>query len=210
MIKKLSWFGILYTIFLIVGGIILITTNKRDFFYLMNGYYSSISDELFAWITWLGHGSVFIIAIIITGFKKYSNIMLGLFCFLLSSGLAQFLKKVVFSGTLRPSKYFENDAGLHFVEGVKLHSYHSFPSGHAASAFSLAVFLTLISRNARWGLLWGLLALITAYSRVYLSQHFFEDIYVGSMVGVFSSVIIFILFERKLSSSEKWSKGLIK
>ena len=33
------------------------------------------------------------------------------------------------------------------------------------------------------------LALLGAYSRVYLSQHFFEDIYAGSFVGLIAALI---------------------
>jgi membrane-associated phospholipid phosphatase len=42
-------------------------------------------------------------------------------------------------------------------------------------------------RSLRAGLF--LLALIAAYSRVYLSQHFFEDIYAGSFVGLIAALV---------------------
>lgn len=210
MMHRVKWFGMIYLTFFVLGLAILIGTDKRDFHYWLNGYYSNISDELFSWITWLGHGMIFIVVILVTGLKRYANIILGLAAFLLSSGLAQFMKKILFPGALRPVKYFENEGGLHFVEGVKLHSMHSFPSGHAASAFALALFITLVSKNERWGILWCFMALITAYSRVYLSQHFFEDILAGSIIGVFSTWLVFILWEKKLNTSKRLSKGLLK
>ncbi|MGC8802879.1 MAG: phosphatase PAP2 family protein, partial [Bacteroidales bacterium] len=84
----------------------------------------------------------------------------------------------------RPVKYFEKMADLHLVEGVKLLTSHSFPSGHAASAFALCLSLAIILKKCGWQVLMFLLALVIAYSRVYLSQHFMVDIWVGSAIGI--------------------------
>ncbi|RZK40560.1 MAG: phosphatase PAP2 family protein, partial [Hymenobacter sp.] len=72
---------------------------------------------------------------------------------------------------------------LHIVEGVVMGTLKSFPSGHSTSAFSVFLLLTLLVKNKRWGYVFLLLAAAAAYSRVYLAQHFVEDVYAGSLLG---------------------------
>ncbi|MCA1759425.1 MAG: phosphatase PAP2 family protein, partial [Bacteroidales bacterium] len=67
----------------------------------------------------------------------------------------------------------------------------SFPSGHTATAFSVFLMLALITKN-RWGklaLFFG--AVVVAYSRVYISQHFLVDITAGSIISVLLMVLSF-------------------
>ena len=74
-------------------------------------------------------------------------------------------------------------ADLHFIDGVNLHSNFSFPSGHSTAAFSTFFFLALIARKPILQVMLFSVGLLVAFSRVYISQHFFEDIYVGGIIG---------------------------
>ena len=73
-----------------------------------------------------------------------------------------------------------------------MHSFHSFPSGHTAVAFGLFCLLALISSNKMIGVVCFFIALFVAFSRVYLSQHFFLDIYIGSLIGVVATVLSYL------------------
>jgi membrane-associated phospholipid phosphatase len=54
-------------------------------------------------------------------------------------------------------------------------------------------------------------ALMVGYSRMYLSQHFFEDVTVGSVVGVMVTVIWLSYIDRKkFINSPRWNQGLLK
>ena len=67
-------------------------------------------------------------------------------------------------------------------DGEHRRSNASFPSSHAANAFALAWVLT-----ARWKRLgWGFfpVAILVAYSRMYLNRHFLSDVVVGAAVGM--------------------------
>ena len=66
--------------------------------------------------------------------------------------------------------------------------YASMPSGHATTAFAVAVALGALWPRAR-PLLW-LYALVIALSRVIIAAHYPSDVIVGACVGGFTAVII--------------------
>ena len=88
------------------------------------------------------------------------------------------------------------------VNGVDLAGFHSFPSGHALSAFALFFCLLFISKNHFMKIVYFSLAGIAAYSRVYLSQHWLIDIYVGSIIGVCFSLLMYVVFYH----TQKWKQ----
>jgi membrane-associated phospholipid phosphatase len=84
---------------------------------------------------------------------------------------------------------------IHTVRGVELHTAYSFPSGHTATAFTIFL-LACILLNKRWVLAVGFTyALLVAYSRVYLAQHFPLDLGGGMIAAVFA-VLLSILVQR--------------
>ncbi|HKL96023.1 MAG TPA: phosphatase PAP2 family protein, partial [Paludibacteraceae bacterium] len=86
----------------------------------------------------------------------------------------------------------------HQVDGVTLHQMFSFPSGHTATVFSLMLALTLIFHKKTWlSFVFFMLAFITAYSRIYLSQHFAEDVLFGSFIGVSMTLVAYWLYQRQ-------------
>jgi membrane-associated phospholipid phosphatase len=114
------------------------------------------------------------------------------------SNLAVFIgKHMIFYEAYRPSKYFElyEKYKLHLVQGVSLHSLHSFPSGHTTTAFTLFIMLAFLVRNNSLKFLCFIVALLTGYSRIYLSQHFLVDVLVGSVIGVTSVLITWHLLD---------------
>jgi membrane-associated phospholipid phosphatase len=111
----------------------------------------------------------------------------------------------------RPKLYFKDQLGrIHFVKGVDILSLHSFPSGHTVTAFMLAVLFTYWSKNKAWGLVFLLIACLVGYSRMYLSEHFFEDVTAGSVLGVILTVIwLYWLDNKKFIQAPKWQRGLL-
>ena len=47
------------------------------------------------------------------------------------------------------------------------------------------------------GTVYLLLGLVAAWSRIYLAQHFFIDVYVGSIIGTTTSLLLYVIFEQK-------------
>ncbi|MBK7084793.1 MAG: phosphatase PAP2 family protein [Flavobacteriales bacterium] len=93
---------------------------------------------------------------------------------------------------------------LYLVDGVTMHHHFSFPSGHATAAFSMCLALAVIDGQRRTGWAWALLACILAFSRVYLSQHFTEDVLAGALVGTGTAVVVYHPLFRASFSHRPW------
>ena len=74
--------------------------------------------------------------------------------------------------------------------------WNSFPSGHTACAFAIYFCLSMMVKNNWLKFFFFFLALLTAFTRVYLSQHFFMDVYGGSLVGAFSALVAYLIVLR--------------
>lgn len=74
------------------------------------------------------------------------------------------------------------------MDGVHLHSWNSFPSGHTASAFALMVALAMMLPRRWMKVCCIVFAAVVGYSRIYLSQHFLDDVIFGAIIGVVACV----------------------
>jgi len=195
-------FFLLYIVFVLLGGLWQILWSPTEIFLLINGSYSTFSDNFFQYFTNIGDGAFFVAVIFLFLFIQYRYALIGVGSFALSSLLAQGLKRYVFEDALRPKAVFEGSSyTLHWVDGLVVHSHNSFPSGHATTAFAVFSLLSLASNNKNWGFLYFTLALLAAYSRVYLGQHFFADIYFGSVLGIISTLLAYLLMNAWLDKN---------
>lgn len=64
---------------------------------------------------------------------------------------------------------------------------YSFPSGHAAVSFASATVLWI--RNNRWRFPATILAIVIAFSRLYLYVHFPTDVLAGTIIGILAGII---------------------
>jgi membrane-associated phospholipid phosphatase len=175
------------------------------FFYLEHGdavqwmllHHSAVPDFFFKWITWLGDGWVVTIIILMFLFVRYKYaIYLGTST-LFASLLIQVLKQLVFSDVKRPLLFFLNqDIAIQPIDGVNLHSYFSFPSGHAGAAFVLYTGIALLTNNKLLKMTCLVIAVLVAVSRIWLSQHFLTDVMAGSVIGLSSAVFFWWFFNR--------------
>ncbi|MEM9897631.1 MAG: phosphatase PAP2 family protein [Bacteroidota bacterium] len=119
-----------------------------------------------------------------------------------AQGLVSLLfKQVLFPDSMRPKKYFEHREVLDLIEGVELREYHSFPSGHTLTAFSIATYIALRFKSKVVSLFAMIAATFTGLSRVYLGQHFLIDVLWGALMGTVITTICFVAFEKKLDGS---------
>jgi membrane-associated phospholipid phosphatase len=120
-------------------------------------------------------------------------------------------KQLLFNGLPRPVTYFENTETLHLVEGVKMHSMNSFPSGHTMTAFAIFMILVLITKNKFLKIVWVVIAILAGYSRVYLSQHFLGDVLAGAIMGILIAVSSCSLIDNLSIFKRNWTdKNLLQ
>lgn len=190
LILENKLFLIAYLGVLLFGFSLHLVFGKEACFLFVNSNNTALGDLLFPYITYFGDGlTVLLFAIILLFISYRKSITLG-FIYLFSSQIAQLLKRLVFSDFPRPSKYFEGKQHLHFINGIELHKMMSFPSGHTTSIFALMAFLAIITKNKKISILYLLVACLGAYSRMYLAQHFLEDLLAGSLIGVLTALLV--------------------
>nr|WP_314783355.1 phosphatase PAP2 family protein [uncultured Porphyromonas sp.] len=71
-----------------------------------------------------------------------------------------------------------------------------FVSGHAANFMAIALFTALVFRDRWYSIIVFSLAVIVAYSRIYLGMHFITDVVPGSLIGLLNGWIFFLLYRR--------------
>lgn len=77
---------------------------------------------------------------------------------------------------------------LHFSHFAGNPAYYSFPSGHATTAFALAMAVSAVWPQARVAM--AVYALIIAVSRLVLLAHHPSDVVAGAMVGIVGTVFV--------------------
>ncbi|MCI8327717.1 MAG: phosphatase PAP2 family protein [Lachnospiraceae bacterium] len=136
-------------------------------------------SAFFRQITKLGNAGIFWIlaAIFFLCFTRTRKIGIEASASLLLSFLINnvFLKNVV--ARIRP---YEVVDGLHRL--IEKQSDFSFPSGHTASSFAVAVILYL-ELPKKYGVPFMILAVLISFSRLYLGVHYPSDVLAGAVSG---------------------------
>ena len=204
--KENRLFFIGFILFVIACGFILIFFSKADGFFFLNPYHSPVADFIFIYLTYLGDGFFCVaIALLLFLFKKrYAGLMV-FSSYTLSGIIAQVLKSYILEA--RPALFLKDSGYKYFIEHVTLHNFHAFPSGHTASAFALAAVLAFAAKNKTWSILFLIGAMSVGYSRIYLAQHFMNDVLAGAIIGFISAIVCWIfldkIFNRILSYKRK-------
>jgi membrane-associated phospholipid phosphatase len=187
----------------IMGALLLIGLSaflgRIPVFLFLNTDGGAFMDQFFKWATWGAEGWVWIpyLSVVVVLFKK--DFKLIILNFLLSTLITQISKHVIWDNINRPIVSGIPLNEIHTVPGLVTHAYNSFPSGHTATAFTLFL-LTVYLFPTKWTFAIGVIyAMICAYSRVYLGQHFPMDLGGGMLVGVLSMQLS-ILIRQKISN----------
>ncbi|MCH1596160.1 MAG: phosphatase PAP2 family protein [Flavobacteriaceae bacterium] len=165
----------------------------------LNDWHSPFLDGWFTTITWLGDATFAVFILLwLYWFKNYKWVYAFVLGFVLHVIFVHIFKQWIAHGFERPFLYYQQiglESSFHWIEGVAIRKLNSFPSGHTATAFFFATFLSQLNRK---GLvyLWLFLAIMVGLSRVYIGQHWFMDIYVGMLFGLWSTILSRYLVNR--------------
>ncbi len=173
---------------------------EYDWFLWLNGHHSPFFDVLMHWIsykfTWIPL-YLFLIVLIFRTFPKKQAFQQILFLLIVvgcSDYLASGIIKPFFQ---RPRPCHDPVIGslVHIVDGCG--GMYGFVSSHASTSFGLAFGIIFVfgwlHPISKFMLIW---AIIVSYSRIYLGVHYFSDIFLGGLVGVFFAFLFQLLRTR--------------
>ena len=114
--------------------------------------------------------------------------------------IVQVLKQYVFTNHLRPWKELLNaNINIHVIEGLSPFSNNSFPSGHTTAIVTFTFLLALIHPQKKYlSLVLALCAILISFSRIYLAQHWPEDVLFGITIGLTCASLNWYVFMKKL------------
>jgi membrane-associated phospholipid phosphatase len=211
LLGKNASFFLPFALWIICGALLQAYFTHEELFLAINHVHAAWADVAVTGVTYIGDGITFAVMLaVILVFRKYKLFLTAGTVLLLVTLIVQIAKH--YYSEPRPALYFAETAGLvHTVKWVTVHGSCSFPSGHTTTAFAMFTFLTLICRNKLTGFAFLTLALLAAHSRIYLAQHFFVDVYAGSIIGTTGSLVVYTLFHqsRVKSSLEMGSEAVI-
>lgn len=158
--------------------------GRIPIFLLLNRDFGTIADDVLLGFTYLAEGWMWIPYLIIVGwfFKKDKAIII--YCFVISTLLTQIPKLFIVPNITRPIASGIDPNLIHKVSGVTMHQLSSFPSGHTATAFTIFLLTIYLFDNKKMVLIGLIYAMLCAYSRVYLGQHFPLDLGGGIIVAI--------------------------
>lgn len=162
-----------------------------SFLYLLEGLRNPVCDAVFSAITYLGSELVFMVLAVVMFWcisKQQGLYLLSVGC--LGTTINQFLKLA-----FRVPRPWVLDPDFTIVESARADATgYSFPSGHTQNA--VGTFGCLARDAKKPGLRWLfiLLALLTAFSRMYLGVHTPMDVGVGALTAVVLVLALHPLF----------------
>ena len=157
---------------------------------------SAILTPILTFITHLGDGGIFFIAlaVVLIVFKKtrkYGLVLAGgLVCMLLINDVT--LKPLI--ARPRPFNLEQWKSWFVYPEIIPRPHDFSFPSGHTACSFTAATALVATKKKSVYISAY-ILALLIAFSRVYLHVHYCTDVIFGACAGVIYGLLgIFLVY----------------
>lgn len=171
----------------------------------LGGHRTPPLNAFFALTDGLGEAWAYLLAIIVL--LATTRLRIAVLVPLLGASVAAIsaLLKALFHQP-RPKIWFA-DQGLtlpslpdHYV----VTGFSSFPSGHTFSAFAVFIYLALASRNLVVRVACVALAALGGVSRVYLCQHFLEDVLLGAALGTALAYAVYALQARWSDAPDRW------
>jgi membrane-associated phospholipid phosphatase len=213
LIKNNRWYFVSALIYFIVSTLLLLFYPKGVVEIKINQSNHPALDIFFYYTTAIGNGwtaAVFILILLL--FVNIYWAIISCSAILLSTILIQLFKYYLFKDVVRPIVFLEPHKNmLHFVEGVHVNSFNSFPSGHTVQAACLTLCMALCIPNKKQGVFLFFICILVGLSRVYLLQHFLIDTYFGTWIGLIVAFFTYYFFEKYagLKNNNSLQKGLL-
>ena len=162
---------------------IILRTERLDLHMAINQAHTTWADPLFKYGTHLADGLVALGIGVVLLLARWRPFLLFAVSTIGSAIVVQLLKHTLFADHDRPGMFLDRMPGLYLLPGVEQLHHNSFPSGHSACAFSMCFALAVIMERRGVAVLLAITAAMLGWSRIYLSQHFAEDVLCGALIG---------------------------
>ncbi len=214
-------FYILTIVLLAVLTALMLIYDKGTLHLLLCDHHTAAGDVFFPAYTKVAEWGIYIVVIALLFYKVgWATFLLG--SSLIAGGVGQIIKHIAHAP--RPVTWFAEhypDVCLPAIEGIPFRQWNSFPSGHTITFFCLFLVLTMIieeihhSHHSAVGgsihhstsLLLFFLASLGAYSRIYMSMHFAEDVFAGIIIGVVVTGLLSLILP-KLQNTKFWNVSI--
>jgi undecaprenyl-diphosphatase len=165
----------------------LLAADTALFLWINQMLSNSALDIIFQLLTYLGSVWLWIpVSLIVLYYRKPlgRRLVFGL----ISANLVAYALKAIVA---RP-RPFDALSGVHVLENE---AFGSFPSGHATNAFLMAFLLAQAYPKYKWA--FYSLAVVVAFSRVYLGVHYPLDVLAGAALGLAAGYAVVKLLPEK-------------
>ena len=187
-----------------MGALFILFQDKLDFQKKINQLGNPVLDLVMRNLTYAGDGLFAVLVFIVLLFIRIKTALIALISFALTAGIVQLLKHTVFDTMKRPYYFLQSDVNFRIIEDLTYHSSNSFPSGHSASIFAICTVIAYQYKSKlSIQLLLVVIAVLVALTRVYLCQHFLQDIIAGSLIGTLISYYTSLFLESRLNRFDK-------
>ena len=161
-------------------------TGNKELFLWINQNWTPYVGQLARIPSFLGESAAMGILLLISLRMKVKASLLIALVWLSGAVHSWIFKLWLCKGWPRPYAYFsDKNITINLVDGVKIHHWNSFPSGHTITAFSILLLLPLLfpkTQKRYLMLCWGL-AFSCGLSRIILAQHWPQDVLGGMLLG---------------------------
>ena len=191
-----------FAIYLVLGafGFLIYQQGAETLFFYR--HQTLARDSVFVFITHLAEGFALTLIGLILLFTRLKYFFLYLIDLAVVSIVIGVLKVNFFPERVRPALFFSGQYKLHFADGIPVLTLYSFPSGHTAVAFAVAFLLAIIIKRTWVSMLLLCVALLVGLSRMYLMEHFWIDVYFGSLTGILITLLVYIALQKSMIHSD--------
>lgn len=201
LIQEHRFFLGIFAVYLVLGGFGFLFYQQGAETLFFDRHHTTFLDYFFVFFTSLGEGIFLTLLGVILLFTRLKYFFIYLVDISVVGLVIMFLKIGVFPERVRPSIFFSGHYNLHFVQGVPIFTDYSFPSGHTAVAFAVFFLLAIYIRRTWVSLILLCVALLVGLSRMYLLEHFWIDVYFGSLIGILITLLVYIGLQKPMMHS---------
>ena len=195
LVSEKKIFFTLHVLLLIAGIYPLVTFEKVPLLLRLNSFYHPLLDLFFYYAAFLGSKELYLLLMVTLLMRKQNirTLLVGAGGFVTMSVIIQGMKRLPCFDQSRPITLIPTAMSVHLVEGITHQTHLSFPSGHTGIIFTATWLIYFLApKKPYWfSISLLLLACAVAYSRIYLCQHFYRDVYVGALIGMGSTTAVY-------------------